>query len=273
MLGGWAVWYAQQGWPVFPAHGFVRGQCTCRSGPDCQSPGKHPATRWGWKDATLDERQIRAWWDENPDYNIALATGDVSVIDIDGAKGLQSFKKLVAEYGVGSIPKTPRAVTGGGGWHLFFQGSEIKNHVGIRPGLDTRSGGGYVVLPPSRHWAGNAYRFDRCPTEYRLQPFPPWMEKLTRERDPAFAVKPTPGEIVRVEIKDIGPIPDGKRNDTLTRICGRFFWEGYEPSEVARLLGSVNTMHCAPPLSVGEVERIVWNILRKREDGEDDKRI
>ena len=55
-----AIEWARQGWPVFPCHGIAGGRCTCGKA-DCSSPGKHPATAHGWKDASSDEQVIRRW--------------------------------------------------------------------------------------------------------------------------------------------------------------------------------------------------------------------
>src|SRR5262249_57001837 len=60
---------AARGWPVFP----------CRPG------RKDPATEHGFKDATTDPDQIRAWWAKRPDCNVAIPTGETTadVLDID----------------------------------------------------------------------------------------------------------------------------------------------------------------------------------------------
>ncbi|KKM65733.1 hypothetical protein LCGC14_1488270, partial [marine sediment metagenome] len=46
-----ALDYAARGWPVAPVHSTHKGRCTCCQ-PDCSSPGKHPRTRNGVKDAS-----------------------------------------------------------------------------------------------------------------------------------------------------------------------------------------------------------------------------
>ena len=96
------------------------------------------------------------------------------------------------------------------------------------------------------------------------------MERLERKKAPLFKAAPSVlgGEIARVQVGDIEPIPEGKRDHTLTRICGRFFWEGNEPSEVLRRLRDVNEKRCVPPLPGETIERIVWNILRREKNKE-----
>lgn len=95
--------YAQrQEWFVFPCYTVnLDGECSCGDS-KCKSPGKHPRTRHGFKDATTDLDKITEWWAESPDANIGLATGKVSgivVIDIDVAKngeqsGFDSLEEL-----------------------------------------------------------------------------------------------------------------------------------------------------------------------------------
>lgn len=54
-----AAGYAQRGWRVLPLHTVTKGMCSC--GTTCSSPGKHPRTRNGLKDATTDLTAIDAW--------------------------------------------------------------------------------------------------------------------------------------------------------------------------------------------------------------------
>jgi hypothetical protein len=44
--------YVARGWQIFPCHSIERGRCVCRKGRDCESPGKHPLTENGFKNAT-----------------------------------------------------------------------------------------------------------------------------------------------------------------------------------------------------------------------------
>jgi hypothetical protein len=56
----------------------------------CRVRDKRPATANGCTDATRDPAQIRAWWQQDANFNIAIATGDRSgifVVDIDNEDG------------------------------------------------------------------------------------------------------------------------------------------------------------------------------------------
>lgn len=126
---------AQRGWPVFPVHTMVRRVCTCKK-VDCRDPGKHPLTARGFKDASTDLNQIRAWWREWPDANVAVATGCLSglcVLDVDARKGGKaSLQKLLRKN---TFPPTPTVKTGGNGLHYYFRFSQgvRRSKNGIRP--------------------------------------------------------------------------------------------------------------------------------------------
>jgi putative DNA primase/helicase len=160
-----AVAYGRAGWPIFPLHHIEAGRCSCGKA-DCNSAGKHPRTRRGFKDASPDEAMIRKWWTRWPDANIGIATGARSglfVLDKDGAKGSARLAKLVAEHG--PLPETPRVKTGHGE-HYYFRllpgvSAPSKAFTGSHPnaGLDTRCDRGYVVAPPSMHVSGVRYEW------------------------------------------------------------------------------------------------------------------
>jgi Bifunctional DNA primase/polymerase, N-terminal len=133
-----ALNYAQAGWPVFP----------CRPG------RKQPATPHGYLDATTDPAQIGLWFTSRPDLNIAVATGapGPDILDIDHrgpeADGFPALQQLQEAGLVGhhaAVIQTP-----GGGFHLYFAGSEqSSSHL---PGqhVDFLAQGGYALIPPSR---------------------------------------------------------------------------------------------------------------------------
>lgn len=140
-----ALWYAEQGMPVFP----------CRPG------DKTPATAHGFKDATTDSEQIRRWWNATPAANIGLPTGGrYDVIDIDAPTGYHSLVQLKTER---RIPDryAGRVLTPRGGMHIYIQPTGSGNHTAIRPGIDYRGAGGYVLAPPSRS-AAHGRRWEWC---------------------------------------------------------------------------------------------------------------
>lgn len=137
-----AVQYADWNWPVFPLG----------------ERSKFPAIPKdkggnGFKDATSDTARIDKWWSRHPSHNIGLATGamfDVVDIDVkDPAKdGAASWLSLLNEH---VIPECHGvAITATGGMHVYVKPTGRGCFVGIRPGIDYRGRGGYVVAPASR---------------------------------------------------------------------------------------------------------------------------
>jgi hypothetical protein len=137
-----ALWYAGLGWPVFPLLAF--GEVNPRTGE--VSDGKKPATRHGFKDASIEGTMVYEWWDTHPNANIGIATGvRFDVIDIDVPDGLPTLQRLTEH---------DRAVhgwvsTASGGVHLYITPTGNPNKARWLPGTDYRGAGGYVVAPPS----------------------------------------------------------------------------------------------------------------------------
>ena len=160
-----ALSYAERGWLVFPLwEPLSDGTCSCDK-PDCEDAGKHPRTPNGFKDATTDEETIRGWWGKWPDANIGIRTGRESgllVLDVDPRHGGdKSLAELEQDFG--KLPHTTGSKTGDG-HHVFFaypkDAVEVGCHANLRPGLDVRGDGGFVVAPPSLHHSGATYAWD-----------------------------------------------------------------------------------------------------------------
>jgi hypothetical protein len=156
-----ALQYASRGWRVFPIHTVDEGGC-CTCHRTCSSPGKHPRTKHGYKDATVSPPQIEAWWAKWPDANIGIATGmasGIAVLDVDGPAGMQRLVDLVRDSGT-TLPATPCVVTARG-IHIYFALGPGERAVMCTSGdgLDMRGDGGYVLAPPSRHPSGHIYRW------------------------------------------------------------------------------------------------------------------
>jgi hypothetical protein len=154
-----ALRYAEYGLPIHPLHHTdENGRCSCGK-VDCDSAGKHPRTRHGFKDATTDPDQIKEWWEKWPSANIGIATGEVSnlfVIDVDnkaGKNGFESIKEARLPMGDTPIVATPNY--GQHYWYQYLKGGEFSCSLS---GVDIKGDGGYVVAPPSRI-NGRAYTF------------------------------------------------------------------------------------------------------------------
>ena len=182
-----AIEYAQRGWSVFPIHNVHSGVCTCRRGKGCPTPGKHPRTRHGVKDATREAKTIKRWWKQWPNANIGIAAGAVSglvVIDVDAKNGGQATLQGLQQQ-LGSLPAGPVVRSGGGGFHLYFghPGGKVPNPIGRANGVDVKGDGGYVVAPPSVHLSGGSYSWQVPPKRYAPPELPAkWLEWIRNGR-------------------------------------------------------------------------------------------
>jgi hypothetical protein len=155
---------AARGWKIFPCNGK-----------------KRPLTRNGCYDGTTDEQQIRSWAKQYPGalWAYALPKGIV-VIDLDtkhGNNGIKEFEKL--QHGKPEGFNAPRVRTGTGGMHLYTNanGQDFKNsRSAIAPGIDTRSLGGYVIIPSG---PDSGYRWLSDPNT-PIPPIPAWAEIVLR---------------------------------------------------------------------------------------------
>jgi hypothetical protein len=218
-----ALGYARQGILVFPTNPL----------------DKKPLTTNGFKDATTDEAQIRAWWLKWPNAMIAAPTGVASgmwVVDLDldpgkNIDGVATLAQLIAKHG--EIPKTLMTITPRGGRHLVFAWdsawdaargdpcASVHNSAGrIGPGIDVRGEGGYVCLPPSRNANGGFYQRDSDGGEQAVAA-PDWLIKL--------ALKPKTGNqawartALDCECKMVAEAQPGTRNDTLNTAAFNLF--------------------------------------------------
>ena len=264
-MGGWAVWLASQGLDVFPVYPPVDGACSCPKGPDCTCPAKHPMISGGVHSASRNIHRVSGWWEKWQDANIGMHTNQLTVLDVDGAEGLSEIRELVKTYDTGKVlAQVPRARTGSGGLHFFFLRSPVGNRVKFRPGLDVRSEGGYVILPPSLHVSGRRYTWEISLTDGFFAPMPGWLVNATKKQAPGFLAGSGAqlSKDQRLDIDSLPPIHDGGRSNGLASICGRFYAEGRPVTEILTMLNEVNRKCCVPPLETGEVENIVRSIGR-----------
>src|SRR5262249_45555766 len=116
-----ALDYAARGWLVVPLHDVAAGHCSCRN-TECGTPGKHPRTKHGLKDGTVDAGMIRRWWKKWLNANIGVCTGPDSgiwMLGPDGEEGKAALSDLVRKYS--GLPQTLTARSGSGGKHHCYR--------------------------------------------------------------------------------------------------------------------------------------------------------
>ncbi len=247
--------YASFGIPVFPIWWIEKGRCACRKG-ECNSPGKHPITASGFKDATTSSATIHRWWKRYPRANIGAVCGrdsGIVALDVDPRHGGdKSLARLEADHG--PLPEGPRSKTGGGGAHIIFRhpGGRVPPAVGFRPGLDLRADDSYIILPPSGHVSGGVYAWEIPLDGADLPLLPPWLLKAATSR-PARE---------KMAVGSSAPIPEGRRNDALTSIAGRLRQAGAGEEAILIQLRVENERRCEPPLAEAELVAIARSVAR-----------
>ncbi len=168
-----AKYYASVGWKVFPL----------------KPNAKTPLTAHGVKDATSDATQVEAWWTQWPDANIGFACGGedgahIIDVDVDTEKGIDGWKTINELLATGkTFPKTIYQNTPRGGAHFFYRAkARPLNRNSFMHGIDIRSEGYYVLLPPSIHPNGKKYQWATglAPWEHGLAEYPDFMRPAER---------------------------------------------------------------------------------------------
>jgi len=241
-----ALRYVDLGYAIFP----------CRPGT------KLPAVARGVLAATTDAAQITAWWRRWPQANIGLACNGLVVIDID-PDGLawpcdddkrQSIKGISCP-----LQRTPR-----GGFHLLFSvpaGHQWRCSVGLlAPGVDVRTGGGYIVVAPSVV-KGKPYRWIRPLVRKEELPLPPgWLIAELDAVEHKRQKSPPPGG--HNGQTDVALLIEGTRNSGLAILAGRLRRSGLSQPELEAALLEANRLRCRPPLPEKEVLSIAKSIGR-----------
>ena len=236
-----ALRYAELGYLVFP----------------CKPKQKTPLTPHGFHDATRDEAQIHTWWTRWPDANIAISTQGLLVIDVDpqGRNWPGDPERAATLTTAGAISITPR-----GGRHYLFAkpiGVTWRCSAGkLAPGVDVRTDGGYILVPPSSTEDGQYRWVPGHELEYphdQLPNPPDWLAaELARVNGHSIPNITSNGQ----------EIPTGQRNTALTRLAGLMRRGGMTQGEILAALREVNNNRCRPPLDEDEVRRIASSIAR-----------
>ena len=219
---------------------------------------KVPATSHGKKDATSDPEQVAAWFPPDTNRNVGILTGERSrllVLDIDPRNGGDaSFERFERTYG--SLPATKRAITGGGGFHLFFRLPEgatgLSDHPSVADfeGVDIKCDG-YVVAAPSVHPdTGKLYAWDAA--DLPIADAPAHLMELARGGKRIKSAPPPSN----------GAIAEGGRNSAMCSLAGSLRAKGLSEEAIRAALLAENKERCNPPLDDAEIEGIARSVAR-----------
>ncbi len=214
------------------------------------APGtKQPITHHGKNDATLSEKQVRAWWAKTPEANVSISCGPSGLCVLDCDHGLNSVEDFITWRERNNLPVTYTVRTGRRpefGVQMYFAGpipdvGEWK--------LDGCSGqikslGGYVCAAGCVHPSGETYQ---VLVDAPLAPTPDIVHNLQSE-------KPKTGKAGE-------PITEN-RNIRLMSIAGKWRNDGMTEDGLTVALLQYNADNVAPPLEEKEIKRIAHNAAR-----------
>ncbi len=126
-----AEWYTANGVPVFPLRpGTKKGYAGVR-----------------FENATLDMKQFRVWFEQEPELNLAIAPVGFNIVDVDSLPLLPVIFKNTRLEDVLSV-RTRR------GFHLYFRDFGVRGKYKIRPDgqeieIEYVGAGQIIVAPPS----------------------------------------------------------------------------------------------------------------------------
>lgn len=229
-----------------------------------------------YKNRTFTEDEIRRFWHEQPDANIAVRTTDFFVIDIDVSvteNGYDSLKEWeLSQY----IPTTLTATTPSGGKHIFLKkpkGVELSQDIRVKPGIDIKANkNNYVLVAPSNNPKGK-YVWDKttdviaeAPQEIIaiLQTSKKTKEPLNLTTDyhqGEFSNKTA--KLFEQVVFGLGD--KGGRNNSLTSFIGGLLMRGVDVDAVY-LLAKIANHYTQDSLPVEEVDRTFESMVRKEMD-------
>ena len=226
--------YIARGWPPFilsPTKTPIAncGRCRAEHITPQQMEACDCLSCHGFYAATFDPERFNKMVRLHPRGLLAIRTGAPSgtaTIDVD-LPGIPKMRELVAD---GTLPRTPTAISGGGGYHLVYAHPGGKITSGARkiaPGIDSKSDGAYIVVAPSVHPATRQpYRW-LSPFTDDLTPMPQQLVDRLREpeRPARAAVTVLPGRpgsryaeaALSKELLRLLETPEGARNETLAK--------------------------------------------------------
>lgn len=229
-----------------------------------------------FKDKTFNENEVRRFWHEQPDANIAWRTTDFFVIDIDVSvteNGYESLKEWeLSQY----IPKTLTATTPSGGKHIFLKkpkGIELSQDIRVKPGIDIKANkNNYVLVAPSNNAKGT-YKWDKS-TERMAEAPAEIISILQTSKQPKKSMNFTTdyrrGEFSSKTAKLFEQVvfglgDEGGRNTALASFIGGLLMRGVDV-DATYLLAKIANHYTPDSLPADEVDRTFESMVRKEMD-------
>jgi len=238
---------------------------------------KAPLTKHGFKDASTNPEQVKAWWTRYPKANIGIRCDWFFAVDIDPRNGGDvEWRDMLTERGE-SYPVTWESATGSGGSHFFFRHDSRLDAVPLGKwtnGIDIKGGSrGYVVAPPSVHpLTGRRYGWVARPRDVALADAPDWLvTRIVVDKTPPVSVAPvvpidrTVDRVRQAEAyaRKFDPAVAGQNGHAHTFWVVQRLVRGFALSdhEAYSILSDWN-QSCQPPWSERELRRKIQEVRR-----------
>jgi P4 family phage/plasmid primase-like protien len=252
-----ALQYAQQGLSIVPV-----------------SKNKMPLIKGGqsWSNASTNPEQIKQWFSQFPEMNIATVTGKSGLIVIDtderdSFSGEESLKRLVKDLEL-SIEtfQTLTVITSTGGKHRYYKypaGNQLKSQSSLQSylGVDLLADDHLVILPPSIGSNGNRYCFED------FEDVPYFIENMN-ELPEAFINllladrnKSLVGQASSKTKDQVHIIKEGNRHNAFLELMNAIASKGVA-EDVSKLCAqAINSFYFQPPWEEQELESQYNSIL------------
>jgi hypothetical protein len=227
--------------------------------------------------ATSDEKQIREWWGQWPNDNVAGLTTDKLVLDIDVRNdGHVSFKEFMdmSQLVGDELTKTTVHKTQGGGKHVIYA---LPPHTHIKGGahkfgrgLDLKSWNGYILLPGSTI-DGKSYERQN---QAQIALAPQWLidkGKSHRQKTDAAGKRiveedDQARELFEQWMQKHAPMAyDGEIDDTTYKMAARGYDFGCSEQTVLEVVSAWDETNCFPQNDPDRLLVVVESAGRNRE--------
>lgn len=237
----------------------------------CKPRTKVPALP-GWQNLVLSDAAIDAWWEDDPQYNVGVATGKRSgfiVVDLEMKKGLNGeadLRKLEEEHG--PLPATVEVITPNGpGRHIYLRTDREIRGSYIADGIEIKADGNQVLAPPSIYPdTGTAYTWS-VDSAAQIADAPEWLLAMACKTNGDGKIAAAAPEQWQKLVAD--GVDDGQRDVTVTKLAGHLLRRFVDPRVVLELMNVWNEARVRPPLPSDDISRIVNSVcfreIKRRE--------
>lgn len=225
---------------------------------------KKPYIKWEpYQLQKPSEEEIKKWWSDNPNANIAIICGHVSGVDVLDLDSQEAFD-TVNDFYLSDTFETPTVKTPKGR-HLYFKHRPgLTNAVRAIKGTDIRTNGGYVIAPPSVNGSSTPYYWFDGLNPKKIE-FSEWPDELFATLQAVGAVQSRP----QLKQPEREPEPQGdlftkgRRDNDIYHIANVLTKGNCEESFKETVL-KILAANCDPPFPSEEIPSKIKSALSRQ---------